>query len=119
MGEASSVTEAAEATDAAAAAPETATYWATHAADAEATCRPNYGRPVGGIGPRQGGRSREGQGVRPPRHRVTADFGAGWLGLRRPPTQGVGRHGARLDAQHQHALLTGAGLSQGGDGRGR
>lgn len=28
------------------------------------------------------------------------------------------RHGTRLDAQHQHTLLTGAGRPQGGDGRG-
>lgn len=51
---------------------------------------------------------------------MTADFGTGWLGLWRPPTQGVSSgHGAGFDTKHQHTLLTGTGLSQGGDGRGR
>lgn len=48
---------------------------------------------------------------------MTADFGTRWLGLWWPAAQSVSsRHGPRFDAEHQHALLTGTRLSQGGDG---
>lgn len=51
---------------------------------------------------------------------MTADFGTRGLGLWRSPAKSVSsRHGPRFDTEHQHTLLTGAGLSQGGDGRGR
>lgn len=66
--------------------------------------------------PRQGRWTGEGQRVGPPHGRVTTQFGAWRLVLGRPPTQGVGGHGTRLDTQDQHALLTGARLSQGGNG---
>lgn len=50
---------------------------------------------------------------------MTTEFGTRRLGLRGSPAQGLsGRHGSRLDAEHQHALLTGTGLPQRGDGGG-
>lgn len=51
---------------------------------------------------------------------MTAEFGTRWFGLRRSPSQSLrSRHGPRFDTEHQHALLTGTGLPQGGDGRRR
>lgn len=49
---------------------------------------------------------------------VTAEFWTRWLGLRGSPAQSLSsRHGSCFDTEHQHALLTGTGLSQRGDGR--
>lgn len=51
---------------------------------------------------------------------VTTEFGTRRFGLWRSPSQSLSsRHGSCFDTEHQHALLTGTGLPQGGDGRRR